>query len=60
MIAHLRGILHSKTPATAVVECGGVGYLCLIPLSTYDRLPATGCEAELHTCLVVREDAQTL
>ncbi|MGC1873195.1 MAG: OB-fold domain-containing protein, partial [Acidobacteriaceae bacterium] len=26
MIAHLRGKLLSKTPQTAVVEAGGVGY----------------------------------
>ena len=60
MIAYLNGRLDSKTPATAVVECGGVGYRCLIPLSTYDRLPATGENVKLLTCLVVREDAQTL
>ena len=60
MIAYLNGRLDSKTPATAVVECGGVGYRCLIPLSTYDRLPATGESVKLLTCLVVREDAQTL
>ena len=44
----------------AVVECGGVGYECLIPLSTYDRLPSTGAAVKLLTCHVVREDAQTL
>ena len=60
MIAYLRGILESKSPAMAVVECGGVGYECFIPLSTYDRLPATGAEVKLLTCHVVREDAQTL
>ena len=53
MIAYLNGRLDSKTPATAVVECGGVGYRCLIPLSTYDRLPATGENVKLLTCLVV-------
>ncbi len=60
MIAYLKGTLDSKSPALVVVECGGVGYECLIPLSTYDRLPATGCEVKLLTCHVVREDAQTL
>ena len=60
MIAYLKGILESKSPAMAVVECGGVGYECFIPLSTYDRLPATGAEVKLLTCHVVREDAQTL
>ena len=60
MIAYLKGILDSKSPATAVVECGGVGYECFIPLSTYDRLPATGAEVRLLTSHVVREDAQML
>ncbi|MCQ2392522.1 MAG: Holliday junction branch migration protein RuvA [Kiritimatiellae bacterium] len=60
MIAYLRGILDSKTPAAAVVDCGGVGWECLIPLSTYDRLPATGCDVKLLTSHVVREDAEIL
>jgi Holliday junction DNA helicase RuvA len=60
MIAYLKGILDSKSPAIAVVECGGVGYECFIPLSTYDRLPATGAEVKLLTSHVVREDAQML
>ena len=60
MIAYLNGILESKSPAMAGVECGGVGYECFIPLSTYDRLPATGSAVKLLTCHVVREDAQTL
>ena len=40
MIAYLNGLLAEKTPAGVIVECGGVGYEALIPLSTYDRLPA--------------------
>ena len=60
MIAYVKGTLESKSPAIAVVDCGGVGYECLIPLSTYDRLPATGGAVKLLTCHVVREDAQTL
>ncbi len=53
-------MLAGKTPATATVECGGVGYECLIPLSTYDRLPASGAEVKLLVSHVVREDSQTL
>lgn len=60
MIAYLKGKLESKSPAIAVVECGGVGYECFIPLSTYDRLPATGADVKLLTSHVVREDAQML
>ncbi len=60
MIVYLHGILAEKTPAKAVVECGGVGYEALIPLSTYERLPATGGETKLLTYHEVREDAQLL
>ena len=60
MIVSLNGVLLSKTPATAVVECGGVGYEALVPLSTYDRLPATGEACRLLTAHIVREDAQLL
>jgi Holliday junction DNA helicase RuvA len=57
---HLRGTLFTKTPAEAVVEVGGVGYLLTIPLSTYEHLPAEGAEVLLLTTFVVREDAQRL
>ena len=60
MIVFLHGKLAQKSPAKAVVECGGVGYEALIPLSTYERLPATGGEVMLLTHHEVREDAQLL
>ena len=60
MIVSLSGTLLSKSPVSAVVECGGVGYEAFIPLSTYDRLPPAGEKCFLHTCHVVREDAQLL
>ncbi len=56
MIALLRGILVLKSPDRVVVEAGGVGYLVLIPLSTFEKLPDTGVEVLLHTHLHVRED----
>ncbi|MFO7896506.1 MAG: Holliday junction branch migration protein RuvA [Candidatus Cloacimonadales bacterium] len=39
MIAYLKGVLTTKNPTTAIIECGGVGYEVQIPLSTYDKLP---------------------
>ena len=60
MIVHLHGTLVSKSPASAVVECGGVGYEAKIPLSTYERLPASGEKVMLLTYHEVREDAQLL
>ena len=60
MIAYLNGLLAEKNPASVVVECGGVGYEAMIPLSTFDRLPATGSEVKLFTRHVVREDDEML
>ena len=59
-ICHLRGLVLEKTPAGIVLECGGVGYALTVPLSTFDRLPATGQEASLEIHHLVREDDQLL
>lgn len=42
MFDFFRGRLASKTPGTAVVDCGGVGYALRISLATYDALPGSG------------------
>lgn len=60
MIAYLKGVLAEKNPACAVVECGGVGYEAFIPLSTFDRLPATGGSVMLFTYHSVRDDGEAL
>ena len=60
MIVHLNGKLVEKDITRVVVECGGVGYEALIPLSTFDRLPAEGAELKLYTYHDVREDAEAL
>jgi Holliday junction DNA helicase RuvA len=60
MITFLRGKLVESLPTQAVVEVGGVGYEVLIPLSSYDKLPAPGQELKLLTQLIVREDAHIL
>jgi Holliday junction DNA helicase RuvA len=60
MITFLRGKLVEALPTQAVVEVGGVGYEVLIPLSSYDKLPAPGQELKLLTQLIVREDAHIL
>lgn len=59
MIHHLRGKLVEKTPTYAVVECGGVGYQVHISLNTFEQL-GNDENVQLHTHLVVREDAQLL
>jgi holliday junction DNA helicase RuvA len=57
---HLRGQLAAKSPGTAILEAGGVGYGLRISLATYERLPAAGAECRLLTRLIVREDAHEL
>ena len=42
MITFLDGQLEEKQPARIVMNIGGVGYEVLVPLSSFDRLPAQG------------------
>lgn len=60
MIVHINGILDVKTPGCIVVEAAGVGYQMAIPLSTYDKLPATGEKLKILTYHAVREDDELL
>lgn len=60
MIAFLNGILAEKQPTSVVLDVHGVGYAALIPLSTYDRLPATGETCRLLVHHHMREDGQLL
>lgn len=59
MIASLRGTLIDKGLDYAVIECGGVGYLCQATARTLAELPR-GQEVFVLTTMVVREDSQTL
>lgn len=60
MIGFLRGILLDKQPPFITLDVNGVGYELEVPMSTLFQLPETGKQLELHTHLVVREDAQLL
>ena len=61
MIALLTGQLALKEADRVVVRTtSGLGYECFVPTRTLARLPAPGQPVELHTTLVVREDADTL
>lgn len=60
MIGFLRGTLVARQPPRLLVEVGGVGYEVDAPMSTFYRLPETGCEVTLYTHLMVREDAHVL
>jgi len=60
VIGFLRGRLAAKHPPQLVVDVVGVGYELEAPMSTFYGLPALGAEVQLHTHLVVREDAHVL
>jgi Holliday junction DNA helicase RuvA len=61
MIAQVRGTLIAKTLDRAeILTEGGVTYELLIPLGAFEALPAVGEPAQLHSQLVVREDAMFL
>lgn len=60
MITFLNGILAESLPTQITVEVHGVGYEVLIPLSSYEKLPAPGQPVKILTHLVVREDAHVL
>lgn len=60
MIGKLTGTLSAKNPPEVLVDCGGVGYEVLVPMSTFYNLPALGEKVSLLTHLIVREDAHLL
>lgn len=60
MITFLKGKLVEALPTQAIVDVHGVGYEVLIPLSSFDKLPAPGGDVLLLTHLAVREDAHVL
>jgi Holliday junction DNA helicase RuvA len=60
MIGSLRGKLISKQAPHLLVDVGGIGYEVEAPMTTFYSLPGIGEEVQLHTHLVVREDAHLL
>jgi Holliday junction DNA helicase RuvA len=60
MITFLRGKLVEALPTQIAVDVGGVGYELLIPLSSFDKLPARGNDITILTHLSIREDAHVL
>ncbi|MGD0483106.1 MAG: Holliday junction branch migration protein RuvA [Gemmatimonadales bacterium] len=61
MIALVAGTLALKEPDRVVVRtASGLGYEVFVPTRALEALPRPGQPVELHTCLVIREDGQTL
>ena len=59
MIEYLRGGIAELTPTYAVIDCGGVGYMLNITVTTYTALQAAK-EAKLLVHEAIREDTWTL
>lgn len=59
MIDYLRGIIDELTPASATIECNGVGYFVNISLNTYTALQGKG-EGRVFIHEAIREDAWVL
>ena len=60
MINFLHGKLVEALPTQVTVDVQGVGYELIIPLSSFDKLPAPGGEIKILTHLAIREDAHVL
>ena len=59
MIEYLKGEIAELTPATAIIECCGVGYEASITLNTYSALQGKK-ETRLYIYEVIREDTHQL
>ncbi len=60
MIAFLRGPLAEALPHRVTLDVHGVGYVALIPLTTFDKLPQIGAEVQLLTHYHVTDRDHTL
>jgi Holliday junction DNA helicase RuvA len=60
MIGFLEGQLLDKAPGQVLVQVGGVGYLVLIPLSTFYALPEPPAPVSLQIHTRIQEDALNL
>ncbi|MGB0409858.1 MAG: Holliday junction branch migration protein RuvA [Opitutales bacterium] len=60
MISRIKGTVLESTPLQVVLEAGGIGYEIHIPVTTAEKIPASGNECSLYTHAVYREDSATL
>jgi len=49
-----------ESDRVTLMTAGGVGYVILVPAGVFEELPAPGQMVDLHTALVVRDDALVL
>jgi holliday junction DNA helicase RuvA len=60
LIGRLRGVLVEKTAPEILIECAGIGYEVMMPMTSFYALPDVTQEAIVYTHFIVREDAQLL
>ena len=60
MIDFVQGRLVLKSATRAVIECGGVGYEVLVPVTTSAAMPPPDTVVRLLTVFHVRDDAHVL
>lgn len=60
MFYYIKGKLVFTDPATAVIDCGGVGYKLAVSANTLAKLTKIGEEVCLYTHMSVKEDAVEL
>ena len=60
MIASLTGVLEHKEGSGAVINVGGVGYLCLMSMNSLATLGSVGSLVRVETLLLMKNDALTL
>lgn len=59
MIEYIRGGIAELSPATAVIDCNGIGYAANISLNTYSAIQGKK-ECKLYIYEAIREDAYVL
>ncbi|UTC24439.1 Holliday junction branch migration protein RuvA [Candidatus Comchoanobacter bicostacola] len=60
MIAWLKGVIHSRTFNSCIIDVQGIGYEVLMMQSDLGRLPANDQVVQVHTAAIYREDSATL
>lgn len=58
MFDYFIGAIKSKNPASAVLEVNGIAFRFMIPVTTYEKLPASG-EAKIFADLAVQGGMQS-
>ncbi|MFH0867063.1 MAG: Holliday junction branch migration protein RuvA [Bacteroidota bacterium] len=59
MLSYIEGILIEKNPATAVIDCSGVGFMLNISVNTFTQLCEVNRKCKLYTHLAIKSEATT-